>query len=422
MLFRSDHNFNSYAPTLTGTGASGSWGISVTGSSASCTGNAATATNVAWSGITSKPTTLSGFGITDALDTSATAQTKSGNLTISGSSTLSGGLTVSGSTYYTFNKPTTASYQTVALFGSTSGGIFITTDSPIVGSGAYYNNGWLASAASGSQIVFNSGAVSFDTFSGATVGAAPSFSTKMSLSNAGALNVVGAITQNGNQVLHAGNYSSYALPLTGGVVSGNITIASTSPVLILKDTDSTGAAQTGYVSLFDSSNTERGWMGYGSSINTDLTINNSQGDVVLSASGSAKVGTSVILHAGNYGAYSTFTGVTTSQSATQPTFQLYRTGNGANEKLAEWLMFDSTFRGRFVNDAYSAATEFMTVTRSGTSVGTVSFPNGAVSIGGTLYAPTAALTSASSSVGYQPSISEYGGPVTYLEKIGRAHV
>ena len=37
-------NFNSYAPTLTGTGASGSWGISVTGSSASTTGNAATAT------------------------------------------------------------------------------------------------------------------------------------------------------------------------------------------------------------------------------------------------------------------------------------------------------------------------------------------------------------------------------------------
>jgi hypothetical protein len=37
-------NYNSYSPTLTGTGASGSWGISVTGSSASTTGNAATAT------------------------------------------------------------------------------------------------------------------------------------------------------------------------------------------------------------------------------------------------------------------------------------------------------------------------------------------------------------------------------------------
>jgi hypothetical protein len=37
-------NYNSYSPTLTGTGASGSWAISVTGSSASCSGNAATAT------------------------------------------------------------------------------------------------------------------------------------------------------------------------------------------------------------------------------------------------------------------------------------------------------------------------------------------------------------------------------------------
>jgi len=42
------NNYNSYAPTLTGTGASGTWSINVTGnaggSSTSCTGNAATAT------------------------------------------------------------------------------------------------------------------------------------------------------------------------------------------------------------------------------------------------------------------------------------------------------------------------------------------------------------------------------------------
>ena len=38
-------NYNSYAPTLTGTGASGSWGISVTGSSASCTGSAVSLSN-----------------------------------------------------------------------------------------------------------------------------------------------------------------------------------------------------------------------------------------------------------------------------------------------------------------------------------------------------------------------------------------
>jgi len=40
----SSANYNSYSPTLTGGGASGTWGINVTGSSASCTGNAATAT------------------------------------------------------------------------------------------------------------------------------------------------------------------------------------------------------------------------------------------------------------------------------------------------------------------------------------------------------------------------------------------
>ena len=43
-------NYNSFAPTLTGTGASGNWGINITGSSASTTGNAATATNISNTG------------------------------------------------------------------------------------------------------------------------------------------------------------------------------------------------------------------------------------------------------------------------------------------------------------------------------------------------------------------------------------
>lgn len=45
------NNVGSYAPTKTGTGASGTWGISVTG-------NAATATNVAWTGVTGKPAVI----------------------------------------------------------------------------------------------------------------------------------------------------------------------------------------------------------------------------------------------------------------------------------------------------------------------------------------------------------------------------
>lgn len=44
-------NYNSYSPTLTGTGASGTWGINVSG-------NAATASNVSWSGVTNKPSSF----------------------------------------------------------------------------------------------------------------------------------------------------------------------------------------------------------------------------------------------------------------------------------------------------------------------------------------------------------------------------
>ena len=44
--FLDSNNYNSYSPTLTGGGASGTWGINVTGSSGSCSGNAATASTL----------------------------------------------------------------------------------------------------------------------------------------------------------------------------------------------------------------------------------------------------------------------------------------------------------------------------------------------------------------------------------------
>jgi hypothetical protein len=61
--------------------------------------------------------------------------------------------------------------------------------------------------------------------------------TSGAVSMPGTLNVVGAVTQNGNQVLHAGNYTSYPdatkLPLAGGTLTGalNGTSASFSSVV-----------------------------------------------------------------------------------------------------------------------------------------------------------------------------------------------
>jgi hypothetical protein len=54
------------------------------------------------------------------------------------------------------------------------------------------------------------------------------------LTDAGAFNAVGAITQAGNQVLHAGNVSTYALPIGGGTVTGQLTLsAATDPAILL---------------------------------------------------------------------------------------------------------------------------------------------------------------------------------------------
>lgn len=53
----SGHNHDSEYPSTNGSRATGTWGINITGSSASCTGNAKTANSVPWTGVTNKPST-----------------------------------------------------------------------------------------------------------------------------------------------------------------------------------------------------------------------------------------------------------------------------------------------------------------------------------------------------------------------------
>ena len=82
------------APTKTGGGASGSWGISIAGS-------AAWASGVDWSGVSGKPTTLGGYGITNgyAMDGVNTGWFRSSNASGWYNETYNGGIHMTDTTY-----------------------------------------------------------------------------------------------------------------------------------------------------------------------------------------------------------------------------------------------------------------------------------------------------------------------------------
>ena len=145
-------NYNSYSPTLTGGGASGTWGISITG-------NAATATNL----------------------------TNTGTVTLA-SATESNAIYVTAPTYSTDTPVKLLNfdwYGNLFSLGNIRSGA-----TPSNGFGVYYT----ASGGSRTEIA--------------------RFGTDASL------NVVGALKQGGNQVLHSGNYTGYSPSLTGSGASG----------------------------------------------------------------------------------------------------------------------------------------------------------------------------------------------------------
>ena len=73
-------------------------------------------------------------------------------------------------------------------------------------------------------------------------------------------------------------------PTEGKLVieDGDAVIKSNRPVLILKDKDGGDVnSQNGYISYRDNSNTERGYVGFGSFNNKNLTVSNNIGDIIL---------------------------------------------------------------------------------------------------------------------------------------------
>ena len=151
-------NYNSYAPTLTGGGASGSWGISISGNAATATsagnadtldGNHASAFYLASnpSGYTSNTGTVTSVGGTGTVS----GLTLTGTVTTSGSLTLGGNLTIAADMIYN-SFTATASQTTFTTTNTyTSGKI------DVYANGIRMVNGSDVTVTSGTSVVFASG-------------------------------------------------------------------------------------------------------------------------------------------------------------------------------------------------------------------------------------------------------------------------
>ena len=144
---------------------------------------------------------------------------------------------------------------------------------------------------------------------------------------------------------------------------GNTVVSGTAPVLVIRDTDSTGSAQFGSISFRNSASSQTAAVGFNSAINTDFTIQNTLGDVVLDPSATVRI-----------------TAPTLMITDTTAEIELRETGATANNE--RWILTATgeQFLGRIVNDAGSVVTNFLTVDRTTTVVDTIGLLAGTVQV------------------------------------------
>jgi hypothetical protein len=224
-------NYTSYSPSLTGTGASGSWPISISGSASSITGTYSGSIS------SSQVTTALGYSpapryVGTAANVSSAAYTCA--FTVSGNALASsirftvqgtaGNVVVNSTIDVSVNH-----YQDIVI--TSQSGIYTVLTVRVVSNNdeafavLLTTNSVNAATLNIEVFPFNSESVTFTTtnpFSGATLThqCDPGTSTSATGGNSGDLRVAGSIFQAGNQVLHAGNYNSYSPTLTGTGASG----------------------------------------------------------------------------------------------------------------------------------------------------------------------------------------------------------
>lgn len=98
---------------------------------------------------------------------------------------------------------------------------------------------------------------------------------------------------NGDTIWHAGNLTpSNYVAKAGDTMTGDLTIAKNNAVLIFKDTstpDNNNLAA--WISFKDQNNSEKGWMGYGYTTDTNMTFSNTIGNINLTPSSNVGIGT-----------------------------------------------------------------------------------------------------------------------------------
>lgn len=237
----SSGNFNSYSPTLTGTGASGTWGINITG-------NAASASAVAWGNVSSKPSAImyyQGFTLdANTMESNATGFSYAVNSPHVGPIVR---FSADGSYDLWLNAPYSGSGNSLSFRTRNGDAATLNPWRAVLHDGNYtsYSPSLTGSGASGTWGInvtgesrsVNLGGTGHTITSSSWAGGGGYHgytynggNFRFGFSSTGGVVDVYAdgnfyATDNSYLVLHAANYSSYALPLSGGTVSGSITVS-----------------------------------------------------------------------------------------------------------------------------------------------------------------------------------------------------
>jgi hypothetical protein len=177
-------------PANTGTGASGTWPIAITGAAGS----------VPWSGITGHPTTLSGYGITDAVSASS--------LSTAGGANKVPQLDANGN-FGLGSAPASAwatGWQAVQLGAMTSLSSDLSTTTAVTTNGYWNGSSWVAFAAGGVSQYYNNTTQTHYWRSASAPSAGASISTwlnQMTLDASGNLVAAGNVTAYSDESLKA---------------------------------------------------------------------------------------------------------------------------------------------------------------------------------------------------------------------------